>query len=559
MDKKKQKKAAGKARQRKDKRKPGKKTDDKAPDFFEETEEDRELLELTEETIVVASDGDEQETVDLTDIVDDDSDLGDILSIADDAAVGGGTADGDSAGEDDSEQLDLSIDDDGVKREEIDVSKEEALSITEEAEDDAELLKLTETVMVDSEGGGETVDIDDILDEEEDDDVILDLTDEVDNASGETLGLGGVEDEDDILDLTEEAGDEDEDVIELTDEADGEDDLLDLTDEVQEDEVIELTEEVAEDDDIIDLVEESSEDEEIVELTEEAAEAEDDILDLTEEASDDDILDLTQETVGDEDVLDLTEEAQDEDVLDLTQEASEEEEELPDLSQEATGEFDVLDLTEEAGVQGAEDAETAAEPDGSSEVSIELTEDEVSGGVLDLANTAEPSTEEQGPAVEPEPVDVLEEEPVLLEPEAAGEENEAPVQAQDENGAFAESLDTELGSALDVPVDEGITPEEEERRLQQAEKVAVHIHNRPEVEKPTSMDFDAMREWHNKVRAQVIENCTEMISDEHLEAAVAKAIKDVYSEKIEKMIAQVLEKTITNEIERLKKLLTGDN
>ncbi len=523
MDKKKQKKAAGKARQRKDKRKPGKKTDDKAPDFFEETEEDRELLELTEETIVVASDGDEQETVDLTDIVDDDSDLGDILSIADDAAVGGGTADGDSAGEDDSEQLDLSIDDDGVKREEIDVSKEEALSITEEAEDDAELLKLTETVMVDSEGGERSVD------------------------------------EDDILDLTEEAGDEDEDVIELTDEVDGEDDLLDLTDEVQEDEVIELTEEVAEDDDIIDLVEESSEDEEIVELTEEAAEAEDDILDLTEEASDDDILDLTQEAVGDEDVLDLTEEAQDEDVLDLTQEASEEEEELPDLSQEATGEFDVLDLTEEAGVQGAEDAETAAEPDGSSEVSIELTEDEVSGGVLDLANTAEPSTEEQGPAVEPEPVDVLEEEPVLLEPEAAGEENEAPVQAQDENGAFAESLDTELGSALDVPVDEGITPEEEERRLQQAEKVAVHIHNRPEVEKPTSMDFDAMREWHNKVRAQVIENCTEMISDEHLEAAVAKAIKDVYSEKIEKMIAQVLEKTITNEIERLKKLLTGDN
>jgi len=126
------------------------------------------------------------------------------------------------------------------------------------------------------------------------------------------------------------------------------------------------------------------------------------------------------------------------------------------------------------------------------------------------------------------------------------------------NGEFGKALDHELETVLGEPEGEKITPEEAERRLQRAAKVSVHVHNRGEVDKPTDFNFDAMHAWHDSVRKQIAEAGGGPISDRQLEIALARAIKEVYAEKFEKMIEQVLEKTILKEIERLKKLVTGD-
>ena len=126
------------------------------------------------------------------------------------------------------------------------------------------------------------------------------------------------------------------------------------------------------------------------------------------------------------------------------------------------------------------------------------------------------------------------------------------------NGEFGKALDHELESVLGASEAETITPEEAERRLQRAAKVSVHVHNRGEVDKPTDFNFDAMHAWHDSVRKQIAEAGGGPISDRQLEIALARAIKEVYAEKFEKMIEQVLEKTILKEIERLKKLVTGD-
>ena len=78
------------------------------------------------------------------------------------------------------------------------------------------------------------------------------------------------------------------------------------------------------------------------------------------------------------------------------------------------------------------------------------------------------------------------------------------------------------------------------------------------MDKPTDFNFDAMHAWHDSVRRQISESGGDLLSEQQLEAALAKVIKEVYAEKFEKMIEQVLEKTILKEIDRLKKLVTGD-
>jgi len=262
--------------------------------------------------------------------------------------------------------------------------------------------------------------------------------------------------------------------------------------------------------------------------------------------------------VGDEaeDVLDLTEEApgQDQDVPDLTAEA--EEEDVLDLTAEVAREEDVLDLTAELeAVAGDADA---------SEVSIVLTEEESNAGFLDLAGVASGDMEAEASVMAQERPDddmILEFSDTAELADIVGTDAPAKDQGKtvDANGAFGQSLDHEIESALGISDAVPISPEEEEIRLQRAARVSVNIRNRGEVDKPTDFNFDAMHAWHDSVRKQISESGGELLSERQMEAALSRAIKEIYAEKFEKMIEQVLEKTILKEIERLKRLVTSDD
>ena len=365
----------------------------------------------------------------------------------------------------------------------------------------------------------------DFFDETDDDQEILELTEAVeeDDVNEGTLGLGGVEDEDDILDLTEPAGEET-----------GEDD-----------EVLDLTEEAAEeeDDEILDLTEETEdavaeeEDDELVQLTDTVDDDEEEILDLTEKAAE------TTETPEPAPAP-----------SDQAGKAAAEEEDILDLVAEAANEEDVLDLTAELEpVAGEEDA---------SEVSIVLSEEETGAGFLDMAEAAGDEEEEAEAAAGERPDnDMILEFTDTAEPSdiVGADAGETGREEQvGTNGEFDKSFDHEIESALNFAEAEKISPEEEESRLQRAAKVSVHVHNRREVDKPTDFNFDAMHAWHDSVRRQILESGGDLLSERQLETALARAIKEVYAEKFEKMIEQVLEKTILKEIDRLKKLVTGD-
>ncbi len=45
-------------------------------------------------------------------------------------------------------------------------------------------------------------------------------------------------------------------------------------------------------------------------------------------------------------------------------------------------------------------------------------------------------------------------------------------------------------------------------------------------------------------------------TDEQLERAVRKAVKEVYAEKIERLLLEVVQETVTREIEKIKRLLS---
>jgi pilus assembly protein FimV len=122
-----------------------------------------------------------------------------------------------------------------------------------------------------------------------------------------------------------------------------------------------------EDDDILDLFDEAETsddtiDEEVIDLAEIAEESDEDVLELSEEADDDEILDLDEavdeaDAEEEDDILDLTDTAavEDEEVLDLTEAAEDfEDDEILDLNEavdegEAEAEEEVMDLTEPLG------------------------------------------------------------------------------------------------------------------------------------------------------------------------------------------------------------------
>ncbi|MDY6822437.1 MAG: hypothetical protein SWH68_01365 [Thermodesulfobacteriota bacterium] len=350
----------------------------------------------------------------------------------------------------------------------------------EETEEDRDILELTEaTIMVDSNGEEETVDLSDIVD-------------------GNETALGQAND---FMDEAEDyymTGD-----AEMDSESGA--DIIDLTEEAPVDE---------EDDDIIDLFEEvdDSEDEAIIELTDVEEDETDDILDLTEEVP-------AEDPTAAEPASDTELPSEDDDIIDLTESVESENEDTM-----------MMDFADTVELSDIVDDNQAGHGDGSLR---ELRETE--SAAMDETVDDEDEAED----------DVLDEDSLVTDYED-GEDT-------GESAAFSDSLDTELESALDIDRDASF-----EEPGGGEGKISVHVRNRREIDRPEDFNAEAMEQWQEKVlKNMAASDVAGRITDEQLEAALVKAIKEVYSEKLEAIIEDVVEKTIVDEIEKLKKLVYG--
>ncbi|MFO8048688.1 MAG: hypothetical protein R6U29_06615, partial [Desulfosudaceae bacterium] len=519
-------------------------------------DEDREILEMTERTLEVPSSQDE-ETIDLDELMDDDENGLEVVDLTDDIH-----------GDDDVLDLTEVADDD------------EVVELTETVDDDDEVVELTETADDD--------DVIDLVDETTESDEVLDLVDEADDDTDE-------DNDEDIIELTT-AADDGQDIQELTEVAEEDDDVLDLTEPAEsDDEVLDLTEAAeSEEEDVLDLTEAAeSEEEDVLDLTEAMA-AEDDSIEVTEEASgvDDEIFDLedvlddfedkeTQTGSSVEESTAVTEQAAKEEELNLASsiisEDSFADEELLELTDDVamigdddelikmteTSELSVDDLDyqvqEEAFAdEGAVRDETTTGADNEYEDILDLTDDSLFQEEADTA-TAEASeeveqSEEAAGVASPVDEDFLEFTDTVeltdIEEDKSGPEEELEAEPSE----FSESLDEALGTALDTSADSIL-----EGEAQPTGRVSARVHNRREIEVPSDFNAETIHAWQESLKKQVVEAGADHISEQQLENALVKAIKETYSEKLEQMIQGAVEKAIQQEIEKLSKLVGDDS
>lgn len=322
----------------------------------------------------------------------------------------------------------------------------------------------------------------------------------------------------------------------------------------EDEEIIELTDVAqdtpAGDDDVIELTDVASDDDhDIIELTDVAMDdtREDDIIDLTDEATEEEIIDLTDEA-GDEDVIDLLDVSDDtEAVTELTDVTDDEAPiVLDDVVETGDGQpDDAIGLEpHEASATGGDDAELDNEL---LELIESINDDDFDGsdiGAVDYEEEEEETSEDN-----------------LLEPD---EDIEIPTgeqlkQESEESKMFAESLDDDLGSALTFSEDDLDEPGDGEKILDRPGVVSVKVQNLREEGPPVDFKFESRLKpgdalYREKDYNKVISEAT----TEQVEEAVRKVIKELLAEKIDSLITDVIEKKVLQEIDRIKTLLLGD-
>ncbi len=302
--------------------------------------------------------------------------------------------------------------------------------------------------------------------------------------------------DDAIMDLTDEAppAADSDDILELTETAD-------TSPDADSEEVLDLTDTV-EDTDAIDT------DEAVLDLTDEAPPAadSDDILELTEtadtfsDADSEEVLDLT-DTVEDTDAIDT-----DEAVLDLTDEAP-----------PAADSDDILELTETADTSPDADSEEVLDLTDTVEDTDAIDTDEA---VLDLTDEAAVT---QPPSFSPSP----DEEDLLSmladTPPAAAATPEAPPEKAELDAA---------GFQLDPARDLSLGPD--------SDTIEVEL-EAPDDPDNTPSDMPVI-----------------VIPRAQLEKAIERVVEDRLRDKIDAILTQAIEKAVTGEIQRLKRLIAGE-
>jgi hypothetical protein len=417
-------------------------------------------------------------------------------------------------------------------------------------------------------------------------------------------------DEDEIIELSDLA--DDDGIIELADAiepSEPDDEVIELIETVDEEDIIELTDslELSEDDDeIIELADElepDESDEDIIELTdaEEALSTEDsfetsedeELIELKDIAEEEEIIDLS-ETVEKieqeyEEPIDLVETAESEGLL------AEAEEEIPDDhtdADETEKTLDLLDTLESEGINaisGAED-QTA----GKKEPSIQPSEGagnviDISGyeaieskevvfsdhdlekdlaELNDIAQVIKIGDEEKDDVVTGkretiilDDQDIMDLEKDLLEPD---EEIDIPGEDQTHldyelENEFSESLGSDLGSVLTAS--KRAVPDEKEggKKLDRPGIVTVQVTDKRTKGAPIDFKFESKLHPGDKIIRDSDEFLRkEIITKEQVESTIEKVVREMLSEKIDLLLTEMIEKAVSSEIQKIKKVLLED-
>ncbi|MFZ5569245.1 MAG: hypothetical protein ACOZF0_02490, partial [Thermodesulfobacteriota bacterium] len=201
---------------------------------------------------------------------------------------------------------------------------------------------------------------------------------------------------------------------------------------------------------------------------------------------------------------------------------------------------DTVELTQE-------EAAELESPESASEVDEELIELIESAGV----ETAE---EEEFPDFD----ETAEMESDLLEDEDAlrlDDEGETPDEVE-RGKAFADSLGVELVSAL-VPAEQ--PPEKvpkDERVPEKPGLMAVHVQDNRQEGGPIDFKFESRLHPGEKVyREKYIEPDMNAVTPSDLEKALQRVVREMFAEKIDRMLTDVIQKVVEEEIRKIKNAL----
>jgi len=477
-----------------------------------------------------------------------------------------------------------------------DQSGSDPMSGKENRTDDEDIIELTDEILPEDEEEDLIELTDEILPEDEEEDLI-ELTDEIPSDT--------VDDDEAIIELTEELTDE---AVETRDEGeeldldlDFDDDggMLGRTEEIAEDQELEfdlggeketegllqsdaqevdedLEFEVTADTSPVELPEEKEE--EILELTEEIGDEAEEVWDEGEE------LDIDLDFGGEDE--EFPSQAEDQE-LEFDLEGDKEAETLfQDMDKELEFETTVAGENEDAGVEVAE-----AREEGEIEFDLDSGDDEE--GVLDLTETVTEETDEDPELEFDLEADTAEADDAILElAEDAAEDREdgeivLDLDFGDEGGEIldlteedTEAQYREQALEFDLGTDEaGETPVDVEPDTAEAEAevldTAVPDEDMPrkDVELASAMgiELDPGRDLSRASADSDVEGeatgqeetATERvpaldIPRESLEAAIERVIESKLSEKIDGLLNSAIEKAVTAEISRLKRLLTDN-
>ena len=283
-----------------------------------------------------------------------------------------------------------------------------------------------------------------------------------------------------------------------------------------------------EEDEMIDLVDKA------VAPQAEFAEPDMDSSDATTDAEDDAVIDLVDEAVApqaefaepDMDSPDATTDAEDDAVIDLIDEAVAPQAEFAEAEEDA-----VIDLMDVAPAEEVETADTETDtPETISSAPVEAPDDKASA--LDDEDVAAPIDEAVEGVGDPEDeFSDLESRAAMLADTPAEFDFQIPIEAAETAGPDA-NVGLFNSEDADTPADETMVAEETDAS---AMFVPVTPSDAADATEPISL------------------------TEQQLQAALARVIEKVYGEKIEQLLIQTIEKTITREIAKIKNALLYDD
>ena len=278
-----------------------------------------------------------------------------------------------------------------------------------------------------------------------------------------------------------------------------------------------------------------------------------------------------------------------------------------DETAESTEDEPIIDLKDEMAVDPADD-----EPIDLTEVAeespAEYRDEAVEAGTDATAADESPTMPEEALKGDEEIIDLLQavEEPIAKDPdetvfEDATEptENQAPIALEEETADAAEEITLTMDA--ESVVDDVSVPAEDEAVIDLTDSAGETTLETEDIGEPISEDFDTAAEFddiseidndliqeatgamdesnsetivHDALKDDFSDSLgieldseedakenlpgTDKVTNEQVEAALERVIKKMFYEKIDRLLVDTIEKTVTREIERLKKALLDD-